>query len=226
MKRIDITEDGIGPGSGFHAPSVLRGRDFKIDGQPDGRLDGLFERLAERYGAFPAVVSDGRTWTYGDVDARANQLARVFANHGVKPGARVALLLDRSAMTYVAILAVMKAGGIFVPLATAFPPERMSLIIEDAAIELVVTVAGYSHIVNQLPIANYCSMRLKRKSRHKMPVASSFFISRTTLATFSIRPVRRESRRVSSSATEASAISYRLPPIRTGTGSGTGSIRA
>ncbi|WP_019997565.1 Pls/PosA family non-ribosomal peptide synthetase [Aureimonas ureilytica] len=133
--------------------SILKGASFRADGPPDQRLDAFFAQRAARYGALPAVVSDGRTWSYAEIDARANQLAHALVRRGVRPGNRVGLLLDRSAMTYVAILAVMKAGAVFVPLATAFPPERMALIVEDAAIELVITVSAYALNVERLPVA-------------------------------------------------------------------------
>ncbi|RVA69379.1 Pls/PosA family non-ribosomal peptide synthetase, partial [Mesorhizobium sp. M7A.F.Ca.CA.001.11.2.1] len=54
--------------------------------------------------------------------------------------------------TYVALLAVMKAGAAFVPLATAFPEERMALIIEDAGVSLIVTIAAYASRAGQLPV--------------------------------------------------------------------------
>ncbi|MDA4631035.1 AMP-binding protein, partial [Escherichia coli] len=97
--------------------------------RPCERLDRFFEELAQTYDASPAVISEGRVWTYRELNRRANQFARLLADRGVQPGDRVGLLLDRSAETYVALLAVMKAGAAFVPLATAFPEERMKLII-------------------------------------------------------------------------------------------------
>ncbi|WP_082659847.1 Pls/PosA family non-ribosomal peptide synthetase [Aureimonas sp. AU40] len=137
------------------AGSILIGAPFPTGAEVDGRLDTFFARQAARFGSAPAVVSEGRTWSYAEIDARANQMARVLAARGVAPGDRVGLLLDRSAMTYVAILAVMKAGAVFVPLATAFPPERMALIVEDAAIRLIVTVSDYAAIVRQLPVTPF-----------------------------------------------------------------------
>ncbi|GMB80018.1 non-ribosomal peptide synthetase [Shinella zoogloeoides] len=125
-------------------PQILCGPDSPRAGQPAERLSRVFEGLAATFGDAPAVLDSGRTWTYREMDAAANRFARLLAERGVKPGDRVALLLDRSAETYIAILAVMKAGAAFVPLAPAFPEERMSLIVEDAGVSLVVTIAGYA----------------------------------------------------------------------------------
>ncbi|MBA8879039.1 non-ribosomal peptide synthetase-like protein [Phyllobacterium myrsinacearum] len=133
-------------------PQVLLGADFSPKGRPDERLDGFFEQLAATYTSSSAVVSDGRVWTYAELNRRANQFARFLKDKGVRPGDRVGLLLDRSAETYVALLAVMKAGAAFVPLATAFPEERMKLILEDASVGLIITIAAYSSRVEQLPV--------------------------------------------------------------------------
>lgn len=132
----EVTERGA-------VPQILCGPDPRNVSLPGERLSSLFERCAERYGAMPAVIDGGRMWTYIEIDAEANRLARLLALRGVKPGDRVALLLERSAETYIAILAVMKLGAAFVPLAAAFPEERMSLIIEDADVRFVVTMAEH-----------------------------------------------------------------------------------
>ncbi|MBZ9722026.1 non-ribosomal peptide synthetase [Mesorhizobium sp. AD1-1] len=131
---------------------ILTGADFARHGLPGERLDTVFEQLAEMFAALPAVISDGRVWTYRELDRRANQFARLLVKRGVKPGDRIGLILDRSAETYVALLAVMKAGAAFVPLATAFPEERMALIIEDAGVSLIVTIAAYASRAGQLPV--------------------------------------------------------------------------
>ncbi|MGN8020274.1 Pls/PosA family non-ribosomal peptide synthetase [Phyllobacterium sp. 22229] len=140
---------GSGP---IPRPQILTGADFAQAGQPGERLDRFFEQLAQTYDASPAVISEGRVWTYRELNRRANQFARLLADRGVQPGDRVGLLLDRSAETYVALLAVMKAGAAFVPLATAFPEERMKLIIEDANVGLIITITAYTSRVGQLPV--------------------------------------------------------------------------
>ncbi len=141
------------PASGIAAhPQILTGADFAHEGRPGERLDKFFEQLAVAYDLSPAVISEGRVWTYRELNKRANQFARVLVDRGVRPGDRVGLLLDRSAETYVTLLAVMKAGAAFVPLATAFPEERMKLIIEDASVGMLVSIAAYSSRVEQLPV--------------------------------------------------------------------------
>ena len=149
-------------GSGARS-QILTGADFARQGEPGERLDTVFEQLAETFAALPAVISDGRVWTYQELNQRANQFARLLIKRGVRPGHRVGLILDRSAETYVALLAVMKAGAAFVPLATAFPEERMTLIIEDASVSLIVTIAAYASRADQLS----GSPSVDRQRRHR-----------------------------------------------------------
>ncbi|MFD2250779.1 non-ribosomal peptide synthetase-like protein [Pseudochelatococcus lubricantis] len=133
-------------------PQILAGADFADQGRPVERLDGLFEQLVESFGPCPAVIDGGRTWTYREIETRANQLARLLVERGVKPGDRVGLLLDRSAETYALLLAVMKARAAYVPLATAFPQERIAFILEDAGVGLVVTIRAYESRVEGLHV--------------------------------------------------------------------------
>ncbi|MBN9055582.1 MAG: AMP-binding protein, partial [Rhizobiales bacterium] len=99
----ELTESGL-------TPQILCGPDSPLAGQPGERLSRVFEGLAAVHAAAPAVMDNGRVWTYREMDTAANRFAHLLAGRGVRPGDRVALLLDRSAETYIAILAVMKAG--------------------------------------------------------------------------------------------------------------------
>ncbi|MEV5593205.1 amino acid adenylation domain-containing protein [Streptomyces sp. NPDC052496] len=95
-------------------------------------------RVAETPDA-PALTFGDDTLTYAGLDARADRLARRLAGHGVGAESRVAVLLDRSADLVVAILAVLKAGGVYVPLDKRYPAARMRLIAADTEAVLVLT---------------------------------------------------------------------------------------
>ena len=110
---------------------------------PEDRLEDLFAATARRFEVRPAVDTGTRVWTYAQVDEEANRLARVLMARGVKPGDRVGLLLDRSIETYVGLLAVLRAKAAYVPLATAFPPDRIAYILADSQIGLVVSVSMF-----------------------------------------------------------------------------------
>ncbi|WP_279433675.1 amino acid adenylation domain-containing protein [Actinomadura sp. KC345] len=72
------------------------------------------------------------SWTYGEVNARANRLARRLVERGVGPEQFVALSLPRSADLVVAVLAVLKAGAAYVPIDPDYPAERIAYMVEDA----------------------------------------------------------------------------------------------
>ncbi|MFF7338399.1 amino acid adenylation domain-containing protein [Streptomyces sp. NPDC008163] len=106
---------------------------------PDAAVHTLIARQAASTPDATAVVFDGISLSYADLDARANQLARHIAASGVGAGDLVALCIERSADMAVALLAVLKAGAAYVPLDPSYPPERLALMLADAAPALVLT---------------------------------------------------------------------------------------
>ena len=80
-----------------------------------------------------------RTLTYGELDARAERLARRLTARGAGPGALVGLSMERSIEMVVGLYAILKAGAAYVPLDPTYPPERLAFVIEDAGIALLVT---------------------------------------------------------------------------------------
>jgi amino acid adenylation domain-containing protein len=106
-------------------------------------LHELFERSAAAApGATALVMGDGGgELTYGELNARANRLARFLAALGAAPEVPVAICLDRSADTIVALLAALKAGGIYVPLDPAYPPERLEYMLADSGARVLVSRA-------------------------------------------------------------------------------------
>ncbi|XXF81585.1 amino acid adenylation domain-containing protein [Myxococcaceae bacterium GXIMD 01537] len=108
----------------------------------------LFETQSLRTPDALAVVHEGTRLTYRELDARANQLARLLRAHGVGPEARVALVLEPSVETVVALLGVLKAGGAYVPIAPDAPPERIAFVLADAGARVVLT---QGRLLGQLP---------------------------------------------------------------------------
>ncbi|MEV0938463.1 amino acid adenylation domain-containing protein [Streptomyces phaeochromogenes] len=106
---------------------------------PAGSLGELF---AARVAATPdeiAVSADGAELSYAALDARVNRLARRLVTLGVTPEAPVALLLERSVDAVVATLAVARAGGVYVPLHSGLPPERLAWVIRDVGASVLLT---------------------------------------------------------------------------------------
>ncbi|HUR60704.1 MAG TPA: amino acid adenylation domain-containing protein, partial [Opitutaceae bacterium] len=97
------------------------------------------EAHAEKTPAAVAVVDGATTLAYGELNARANQLAHCLKRNGVGPDSLVAVCMERSAEMLVAWLGVLKAGGAFVPLDPNYPAERLAFQLEDCAASLVLT---------------------------------------------------------------------------------------
>ncbi|MFG3191577.1 amino acid adenylation domain-containing protein [Streptomyces omiyaensis] len=98
------------------------------------------ERFAEQAGTTPyavALEADGERITYAALDARANRMAHWLVSRGVGPESRVVVLLPRSADLVVALLAVWKAGGCYVPVDPDHPAARIRSVIEDSEAALV-----------------------------------------------------------------------------------------
>jgi non-ribosomal peptide synthetase-like protein len=105
------------------------------------RLEQVFESAAERAPERIAVEAETAKLTYGELDARANRLAHHLRGRGLGPGDRVAILLQRSLDTYVALLGIGKSGAAFVPIDPASPPDRIAYIAEDSGVDLILTTA-------------------------------------------------------------------------------------
>ncbi|ADJ47972.1 non-ribosomal peptide synthetase [Amycolatopsis mediterranei S699] len=103
-----------------------------------GLLHELFERQADADPHAPAVVGD-RALGYGELDAEANRLAWLLRERGVGPERTVAVCLPRSADLVVALLAVLKAGGCYVPLDPANPTARLAGQLRDVRPVVVLT---------------------------------------------------------------------------------------
>ncbi|WP_277343283.1 non-ribosomal peptide synthetase, partial [Streptomyces sp. Tu 4128] len=106
-----------------------------------GVVPVLFGEQVARTPDAPAVMGVGETLSYGELDVRASRLAGVLARRGVGPESVVGVLLERSVDVVVALLAVWKAGGAYLPVDPEAPAERVAWLLEDAGPVCVVTSA-------------------------------------------------------------------------------------
>src|SRR5262245_49092488 len=84
-------------------------------------LHDLFSQVAGRIRASVAIERDGRRVTYGELEAASNRLAQALLGGGLGRGAHVAIVAEDPASVITAILGVLKAGGVFIPLDPRFP---------------------------------------------------------------------------------------------------------
>ncbi|WP_258079807.1 non-ribosomal peptide synthase/polyketide synthase [Nocardia cyriacigeorgica] len=112
------------------------------DRAADGTLAERFARAAALDPAAVAVRADHRTLTYAELDDWSNRLARRLIAAGVGPETLVAVALPRSAELVVALLAVVKAGGGYLPIDPAYPADRIEYVLDDARPVCAITSAA------------------------------------------------------------------------------------
>ncbi|HVS00394.1 MAG TPA: amino acid adenylation domain-containing protein [Thermoanaerobaculia bacterium] len=130
--------------------------DTAIDFPRDVPVHRLVEARAAAAPGAAAVAS----LTYGELNERANRLARYLRRLGAGPERVVAVLLERSAELATAALAVLKAGGAYLPLDPAYPADRVAFMIEDSGADVVLTRAG---LASSLPNRGETAVLLDRE---------------------------------------------------------------
>lgn len=125
------------------------------------RLDQLFEQRCADFAASGdeghlAVVTDKGTYTFQDLDDRANQAARYLIEQGLGAGDRVGLLFDKSVETYVALLAVLKINAAYVPLDPGLPKDRLAFIAADACLQAILSLSAHAAKADALTIPTLC----------------------------------------------------------------------
>ena len=105
---------------------------------PDLTLPELIERQAAATPDRIAVVTDKAELSYRDFDTRANRLARLLLERGVRPGDRVAVVLRRTVDLPTCLFAILKCGAAYIPVDPDYPAERVAMVFDDAAPALVV----------------------------------------------------------------------------------------
>ncbi|MGE5828866.1 MAG: amino acid adenylation domain-containing protein [Micromonosporaceae bacterium] len=136
---------------------LARFNDTTVDFGPDRCVHEL---VAEQVAISPdarAVTCEGVELTLGELDRRANQLARYLVDRGVGPGVLVAVSAYRSVELVLAQLGVLKAGGAYVPVDPDYPPRRQEFLLADTDARLVLTQGA---VASRLPVDPDRSLRL------------------------------------------------------------------
>jgi non-ribosomal peptide synthetase-like protein len=129
------------------APTVRPSRLRKLP----RRLHQFFETSCDRTPNKLALVAGAERLTYTNLDDRANQLAHYLRDRrGIRPGARIGILLERSVHTYVALLAALKCGAAFVPIDPSYPMDRIAYIAEDADLALLLTSTSFENALAEV----------------------------------------------------------------------------
>lgn len=108
----------------------------------------LFEAQVERTPDSLAIRWDGQRLTFRQLNDQANQLADLLRQHGVGLETPVGIFMNRSAQMVLAMIAICKAGGSYVPLDPAYPKERLAFMLRDAGVPLVLS---HTNVVRNAP---------------------------------------------------------------------------
>ena len=108
----------------------------------------LFEEIAAKTPEKTAIICEDGELTYGELNARANQLARHLQSHGAEPGTLTAICAERSFEMVVGILGILKTGSGYVPLDPAYPKDRLEYILEDTHPKILLK---QKHLLKELP---------------------------------------------------------------------------
>ncbi len=104
----------------------------------------MFEKQVEREPDALAVIFENSTLTYRELNQRANQLAHYLIRRGVQAETPVAICLERSVELVVGLLAILKAGGVYLPLEPSYPQERLTFTLQDSQAPLVISTQSMS----------------------------------------------------------------------------------
>jgi amino acid adenylation domain-containing protein len=118
---------------------LMQWNDTAVDYPRDRCITQLFEQQVERNPAALAVVMGEQRLCYGELNARANQLAHHLRTLGVGPDVLVAIAMERSPDLVVGLLGILKAGGAYVPLDPSYPAERLAYMLADTNAPVLLT---------------------------------------------------------------------------------------
>ncbi len=110
-----------------------------IDYPKDKCIHQLFEQQARLTPDAIAVIFEQEKLTYQELDNRANQLANYLQTLAVKPDTKVGICIDRCLEMMVGILGILKAGGAYIPLDPAYPQDRLSHMLDDSGVSVLLT---------------------------------------------------------------------------------------
>jgi amino acid adenylation domain-containing protein len=127
---------------------LVEWNDTQADYPQNQCIHQLFEEQVERTPDAVAVVFENQQLTYQELNYRANQLAQYLQSLGVGADVLVGLCVERSLLMAIGLLAILKAGGAYVPLDPEYPTERLSFMLEDAQVWVLLT---QQHLVEKLP---------------------------------------------------------------------------
>ncbi|MCY9369690.1 lichenysin non-ribosomal peptide synthetase LicA [Bacillus haynesii] len=118
---------------------VQKWNETKLAVPQDKTVHELFEAQVLRTPERGAAVYNGVQWTYKELNARANRLARLLIKKGVRPEQRIGIMVKPSLEMAAGVLAFLKAGAAYVPIDPGYPAERIGYVLKDSGAEVLLT---------------------------------------------------------------------------------------
>src|SRR5262245_52165618 len=131
--------------------------DYPLDRTLHEHIEAQVDLTPDAVAVIADIAEEGRL-TYGELEARSNRLARHLRRLGVGPEVRVGICAERSLDLVAGLLAILKSGGAYVPLDPGYPRERLSYLLEDSAVPVLLTQAG---VEERLPAPTALRVRLE-----------------------------------------------------------------
>ncbi|ANY69397.1 non-ribosomal peptide synthetase [Paenibacillus sp. BIHB 4019] len=116
----------------------------KADYPRESTIGELFEKQVELTPDHLAIVFKNHRLTYGELNAKANRLAKWLRTNGVQPNTVVGIMVEQSIDMFVGIMAILKAGGAYLPIDPDNPDDRVNYILQDSAAAMVLTSEPFS----------------------------------------------------------------------------------
>ncbi len=130
---------------------ITEWNDTRVDYPKDKLIHQIFEAQAAKTPDSTAVVFEGQSLTYRELNQRANQLANYLKSSGVGPESLVGIAVERSIEMIVGLYGILKAGGAYVPLDPTYPAERVAYMMKDASVPVLLT---QQRLLEKLPPGN------------------------------------------------------------------------
>ncbi|WP_433407590.1 non-ribosomal peptide synthetase [Saccharomonospora azurea] len=116
---------------------------------PDRRVHELFEERVRTHPDLAAAVWGERSWTYRELNDRANAVGRALLAEGLRPEEPVAVVMERDLDWLASVLGIFKAGGAYLPIEPHFPADRIATTLTRAGSTLVLTDEGSTRTLDQ-----------------------------------------------------------------------------
>ncbi|MEH2206146.1 MAG: amino acid adenylation domain-containing protein [Nostoc sp.] len=141
---------------------LVEWNDTKTDYPQDKCIHELFEAQVEKTPDAIALIFENEQLTYRELNNRANKLGHYLQKLGVKPEVIVGVCMKRSSEMLIALLAILKVGGAYLPLDPAYPQERLTFMVEDSQSKVLLT---QSHLVELFAKSNVHLVCIDRDSQ-------------------------------------------------------------